>query len=100
MNRRDFIKLMGLACASLALAGCGPVYDHLAGGEPAIADGPVGGGGDFLRLNRLTFGPTAGEREHFSKIVLGAFIEEQLAYESLDNQAAELRLRDFDTLDL
>jgi len=100
MNRRDFIKLMGIASASLALSACGPVYDRLAGGEPTIEDWPTLNAGDFLRLSRLTFGPTAGERDHFSKIGLGAFIEEQLAYESLDNKPADLRLRDFGTLDL
>lgn len=99
MNRREFVKLAGLASASLALSGCGPLYSRLAGGEAPIPDWPASSA-DFLRLGRVTFGPTAGERARVARIGLEAFVEEQLAYTGLDNTAADLRLRQFDTLGL
>lgn len=100
MNRRDFLRLAGLASASLTLAACGPVYNRLAGGEPSLAQWPPLNSGDFLRLQRLTFGGTAAERTHVSQIGLNAFIEEQLAFESINNEPADLRLREFETLNL
>jgi hypothetical protein len=100
LSRRDFLRLAGLASASLALSACAPVYNRLAGGEPPLEQWPTLNSDDFLRLNRLTFGGTAGERNHVSQIGLNAFIEEQLAYEAINNDPADLRLRDFETLNL
>ena len=99
MNRRDFLKLAGLTGAAAALSGCGPLYSRLAGGEPPISSWPAASA-DFLGLARVTFGPTAAERARAGQIGLRAFIEEQLAYTAIDNGPADLRLRDFETLDL
>jgi uncharacterized protein (DUF1800 family) len=51
-------------------------------------------------LNRLTFGPRVEERARFLEIGLQAWIEEQLAHESLDDLGCEIRLSPFKTLKL
>ena len=47
---------------------------------------------DFLALNRLTFGPRVEERARFQEIGLQAWIEEQLAFESINDFDCELLL--------
>lgn len=100
MNRRDFLRLAALAAASLAASACSPLYNRLAGEGPPIKAWPPISRGDFQRLNRLTFGPTADERRRFSEIGLEAFVEEQLAFESIDDDSLNWRLRQFETLNL
>lgn len=43
-------------------------------------------------LNRITFGPRPGDFERVQQIGIDAFIEEQLAFETIDDQALEQRL--------
>jgi uncharacterized protein (DUF1800 family) len=97
LTRRDFLKLSTFFAASAALSSCAPVYRQLTGGLPVTAWTEMDAH-DFLALNRLTFGPRAEERARFAEIGLQAYIEEQLAFDSIDDFACDLRLSTFDTL--
>ena len=97
LSRREFLKLSALFAASAALSSCAPVYRRLAGGLPVLPWSDLSAS-DFLALNRLTFGPRVDERARFAEIGLHAYIEEQLAYEFIDDFACELQLNPFKTL--
>ena len=97
LSRRDFLKLTTLVTASAALASCAPVYRGLAGDLPTVPWTPLDAR-DFMALNRLTFGPRVEERARFVEIGLQAYVEEQLAYESIDDFDCELLLNPFKTL--
>ena len=97
LSRRDFLKLGALVTASAALSSCAPVYRRLAGELPAVPWTPLDAQ-DFLALNRLTFGPRVEERAHFAEIGLQAYIEEQLAFDSLNDFDCDLLLSPFKTL--
>ena len=100
MNRRDFLKLTGLVATSAALASCNPTLFQRVAGRPALtAWGPLNPT-DFRALNRLTFGARAEERARFAQIGLQGWVEEQLAYESVDDFACNLRLKSFETLNM
>lgn len=98
MNRRDFLKLTGLVAASAVLSGCNPTLFERAAGRPALSAWDALPASDFRSLNRLTFGPRPDERARFAEIGLQNWVEEQLAYESVDDFACDLRLKSFDTL--
>ncbi|MEP6896283.1 MAG: DUF1800 domain-containing protein, partial [Chloroflexota bacterium] len=95
----DFLKLGALVTASAALAACAPAYAYrrLAGDLSSVPWAAMSAQ-DFLALNRLTFGPRVEERTHFSEIGLQAYIEEQLAFESINDFECELQLAPFKTL--
>ncbi len=97
LSRREFLKLGAFITASAALSSCAPVYRRLAGDLPAVSWVPLNAS-DFLALNRLTFGPRVEERAHFAGIGLQAYIEEQLAFESINDFDCELQLNSFSTL--
>jgi uncharacterized protein (DUF1800 family) len=97
LSRRDFLKLGALVTASAALASCAPVYRRLAGDLPSVPWIAMNAQ-DFLALNRLTFGPRVQERARFMEIGLQAFIEEQLAYDSINDFDCDLLLSPFKTL--
>ena len=99
LSRRDFLKLGALVTASAALSSCAPAYAYrrLAGDLPALPWTPLDSH-DFLTLNRLTFGPRVEERTHFAEIGLQAYIEEQLAFDSIDDFDCDLQLNPFKTL--
>ena len=99
LSRRDFLKLGALVTASAALSSCAPVYRRLAGNLPALPWTALDAR-DFLALNRLTFGPRVEERARFAEIGLQAYIEEQLAFESVDDFGCELLLTPFKTLNM
>ena len=99
LSRRDFLKLGALLTASTALSSCAPVYRRLAGDLPAVPWTPLSAS-DFLALNRITLGPRVEDRAHFSEIGLGAYIEEQLAIENIDDLSCDLQLSTFNTLDM
>ncbi len=96
LSRRDFLKLSALVTASAALASCAPAYRRLAGDLPAVPWTPLDPR-DFLALNRLTFGPRVEERVRFAEIGLHAYIEEQLAFDSINDFDCEIALRPFKT---
>ena len=97
LTRRDFLKLGALVTASAALASCAPAYRTLAGDLTVVPWTPLKAQ-DFLALNRLTFGPRVEERARFAEIGLPAYIEEQLAFDSINDFSCELLLNPFKTL--
>jgi uncharacterized protein (DUF1800 family) len=99
LSRRDFLKLGTLVTASAALSSCAPVYRRIAGGLPTVPWVPLDER-DFLALQRLTFGPRVEERSRFAEIGLQAWIEEQLAFESINDLESELQLASFKTLNM
>jgi hypothetical protein len=99
ISRRDFLKLSTLVVTSTALSSCAPIYRRLAGILPIVAWTPLDAR-DFLALNRLTFGPRVEERARFQEIGLQSWIEEQLAFESINDFDCELLLQPFKTLDM
>ena len=97
LSRRDFLKLGTLVTASAALSSCAPVYRKLAGDLPAVPWTALDER-DFMVLNRLTFGSRVEERTRFAEISLQAYIEEQLAFDSINDFNCELLLNPFKTL--
>ncbi len=100
LSRRDFLKLSALVTASAALSSCAPAwnaYRRLAGELPSAPWVPLDER-DFLALQRLTFGPRVEERARFQEIGLGAWIEEQLDFESINDVDCDLLLSPFKTL--
>ncbi len=98
ISRRDFLKLTGLVATSAALASCSPNIFQRAAGKPSLSGWAPLTNADFLTLNRLTFGPRPEERARFGEIGLQGWVEEQLAFESIDDFSCDLRLKSFDTL--
>ena len=97
LSRRDFLKLGTLLTASAALSSCAPVYRRLADDIPMVPWSALSAA-DFMALNRLTFGPRVEERARFAEIGLQAYIEEQLAFDSIDDLSCNLQLSTFKTL--
>ncbi len=103
VSRRDFLKLASLVAGSTALSSCTPAYAYLARlGQPDLY--PTASGAlsqeEWLLLGRLSFGPAPAERLRVAEIGLSAWIEEQLAPDTIDDSTCELRLREFRTLGL
>jgi hypothetical protein len=101
MNRRDFLKTIGVGAGATvvgaeflpstmqALAAPAAVRDALATADPT-----------WRALNRLTFGPRPGEVDAVSKLGLRTWIAQQLDYEQIDVTDSEKRLGDFATIDM
>ncbi len=100
LSRRNFLRLAGLVAAGATLSACAPVSARLAGDPKPLAGWPPLAGGDFRALNRVTFGPRVEERLRVAEVGLNEWIEEQLAYEAIDDQSLRWRLQIFETLDL
>jgi len=98
LSRRDFLKLASLVAASAALSSCAPLSRQLLG-EPVQALPPLDLE-DFLALNRLTFGARPVDRARVADVGLHAWIEEQLAPDSIDDLACHVRLRNLDSLNM
>lgn len=96
LSRRDFLKLTGLVAASSVLASCRPLYELA--GDPPLTGWPPLHPADFRALNRLTFGAHPAERVRVAEIGLQAWVEEQLAPDSITDFACSLRLRNLNTL--
>jgi hypothetical protein len=99
LSRRDFLKLGTLVTASAALASCAPVYRALAGDLTSMPWMPMKSQ-DFLALNRLTFGPRVDECARLAEVGLQAYIEEQLAFDSINDFDCEVLLSPFKTLSM
>jgi uncharacterized protein (DUF1800 family) len=99
LSRRDFLKLGALVTASAALSSCAPAYMYrrLTGDIPSIPWTSLSAA-DFTALNRLTFGARVEERARFAELGLQAYIEEQLAFDTIDDLACNLQLSTFNTL--
>jgi hypothetical protein len=112
MSRRDFLKLGGLAATTATVSACSALGRRLAQSElpesllaptampagsplisappglPAQVVNPIG-----RTLNRAGYGPRPGDLERVTAIGLPAYLEEQLAPDSLDDSPAELLVR-------
>src|SRR6185436_1372811 len=97
-SRREFLRLAGLVAAGATVSACTSVYDKIAGDPKPLTRWPEATGNNFRLLSRLTFGPRAEERQRVAEIGAPAWIEEQLAYESLPDHALNVRLQKFETL--
>ncbi|MBT3339010.1 MAG: DUF1800 family protein [Anaerolineae bacterium] len=100
LSRRDFLKLAGIVAGSAALSSCAPVYENLARlGD----DFPLPQGVDpqtFALVNRLSFSAGAADLERVADVGIHAWVREQIEYTSVPDEACNLRLRQFKTLDL
>jgi uncharacterized protein (DUF1800 family) len=100
ITRRDFLRLASIVASGATVASCSPIYSTLASISTEDLPQIQGDLKAFRALRRLTYGPRLKERARVSEIGLDGWIEEQLAPESIDDQALELRLRPYDLLDL
>jgi uncharacterized protein (DUF1800 family) len=100
MNRRTFLKLASVVAGTFAVSGCTPIYNRLAQrGSPALTGVPPLNPGAFTALSRLTYGVKTEERQRVAEIGLAAWVEEQLLPDALEDSAAYLRIRRYETLD-
>ena len=100
-TRRNFLTIGGLAAASTVLSSCGPFPGTLlerGAGLVDLVDGSrlppefAASGTDTWRvLSRATFGPCADERARAAQLGLDAWIDEQLAPETIADTDALLR---------
>lgn len=98
MNRREFLKTIGIGGGSIALTPhvIGQVLAEAPRGSflPAIENrDPV-----YHLLNRITFGPTDDLVDYVQQIGVDAFIEAQLKPETLDDSGIERYVGDFEIL--
>ena len=98
VNRREFLKLVGIVSAGTALAACHPFPAPLTGKMPDLPGWPPLDFDQFAILNRLTFGPRTEERMLVQEIGLEAWIEDQLSSQAPDDFDLDLRLMPFKTL--
>jgi hypothetical protein len=109
LSRREFLKLGGLAATTATISACSAAGRRIAQnelpdsllaptglppGNPATAAGPglpVLAVDPVLRLlNRAGYGPRPGDAQRVAELGLAAYLEEQLAPESIEDTAAEL----------
>jgi uncharacterized protein (DUF1800 family) len=101
-SRRAFLyQMVGLA--TLGVAGCSPLIDHTT--QPdlpqrLLLQGNGQRSSAALLLNRAAFGPRPGQVEQVEQLGRTQWIEQQLDYESIPDEALDLRLRRYDTLNL
>src|SRR5262245_38799082 len=102
MNRRDFLKTIGIGVGAVFLAD--DVIEALAAPDlpvplrhPALAESrdPVA-----HVLNRVAFGPRPGQVDAVKKMGINAYLEQQLNPAASSDDASEQRLGDYITLDL
>src|SRR5438128_11949743 len=95
-TRRECLKQGGMAAATLAAAGCGPITRGLS--QPALdpdwspSAAPAGNPAAVMALrrtiSRTSLGPRPGELKRTREIGLDAYLEEQLHPEHLDESPA------------
>lgn len=100
ISRRDFLKLAGFASAAAALWGCTPDSISIPTFVPPIATVSDEDRLIHAALRRITFGPRPEEIEHARQIGLDAFIEEQLAFDSVEDSNLSPRLANLTTLNM
>ena len=97
-NRRTFLKMTGTTLAGAALSGC--QLNALGRPQFELDPRPLALHSDAWRiLNRVTFGPRSEEREQIAEIGPAAFIEAQLAPQSIGEETrAMLKIRRLESL--
>ena len=87
----------------MGAAGCSPLLEHIAQSQLPATVSPLAGSQrnpTAHLLNRAGFGPRPGQIALVEQIGRAQWIEQQLAYETIPDEAVALRLRRFDTLSL
>ncbi|WKZ47305.1 MAG: DUF1800 family protein [Anaerolineales bacterium] len=106
ISRRDFLKMSGMFAAWTALSSCAPnAAQTLVPSTPTLAPTlpPAPLEDDALivhTLRRMSFGATPAMFEKARRIGLEAYIEEQLAPESIPDAATEKMMEQFTTLEM
>ena len=101
LSRRDFLKLAGLVAGSAALSSCAPLYENLARlDSPLPFDGVRADPQIFALINRLSFGARREDLTRAAEIGIHAWVAEQVEYTGVSDDACNLRLRQFKTIDL
>ncbi|MHB8625434.1 MAG: DUF1800 domain-containing protein [Aggregatilineales bacterium] len=98
MNRREFLKVMGVGAGTTALVGGTEWGTGLIGvlaAPEADAPDPI-----WHALNRLTYAPTPGQVAAVKQIGLQAYIEQQLAPNQIDDSAVESMLGNYSSLSM
>lgn len=96
LSRRDFLKLGGLAAATLAASSCQAVGRRLAQSElpESLATPAETPPSPLLRLlNRAGYGPRPGDLQQAAALGFEAYLESQLDPAAIDDTPAELLLR-------
>ena len=98
-SRRDFLKLVGYTSTAAALWGCAP---RSASPTFSPVQAPSNSEDEFIAaaLRRITLGPLPEEIAHAKRIGFKAFVEEQLAPQTLDDSALVQRLEHLTVLDM
>ena len=103
-SRRTLLKILGLTGATLPFMSCerliSSVTQQMGQSIPAslgIAEGKQIDP-SFHLLSRAAFGPWPGDLDRVRTMGTEKWIEEQLAPESIDDIACELRARRFETI--
>ena len=100
ISRRDFLKLGGFASLSTFVWGCAPQAVSSAVALPTTLPSTEADSFLFNALKRITFGPTLEDLELARQIGFEAFVEQQLAYEALDDSQLVPRLSHLTTLEM
>lgn len=98
IDRRNFLKMMGLGGAALGNAA---LVSRMLAYSPPGTFTPMSAwerNGISHVISRLTFGATDNLIKHVEAVGPEAFIEEQLAYETLDDGPVEALVSDLDIL--
>lgn len=101
LTRRQFLSVSAVAAASLTLGACAPAREIVkqARGESDALPVPLPiADATWRALGRLTFAPRRDEIARVGEMGLDAWIEEQLAPDTIDDLECELRTRGLDTL--
>jgi uncharacterized protein (DUF1800 family) len=103
-SRRALLKILGLTGATLPLMGCerliSGVTQQMGQSIPASLSIAEGQQIDpsFHLLSRAAYGPWPGDLDRVRTMGTERWIEEQLAPESIDDAACDLRARRFETI--
>lgn len=99
MDRRQFLIAAG-AASTLAVAGCAPIAQRVAGRRRAAdVSVPKRGGNEAHRyLHRVAFGPIPGDHQQFVAMGRDAFLAEQLAPTNDDEPMLKFLLSRLDVM--
>ncbi len=105
LDRRGFLRLSAMLAMSTAVSGCvehgrliGTIASALTPSPTFPEDEPALSADDHAVLCRLTYGPSLDDRRRMAAIGRLAWIEEQLAPESLDDSATDVLLSAYPSL--
>lgn len=109
LSRRDFLRLGALTATAASVAGCQVVGRELAQADlpdtlsipdpgAATDPSPLMPNKHLRFLNRAGYGPRPGDLVKIEEMGLEAYLEEQLAYEALDDTAVDLQTNSFNVV--